>query len=76
MSGNGTTVNGVRGELQSWIKFAVMLIGLMLTLATGSAAVYARLCVLEAKVDILKEEVVSLRNKVESMADGNKTASR
>jgi hypothetical protein len=60
-------------DVKSWLQFTVRLAALVLGLAGGFATLYARLCVVETKVESVMERIVQLEAKVDAQ---NKKAGR
>ena len=52
-------------ELHAWLRFVIGLVSLVLTLAVGSATLYARLCIVETKVDLVTLRIADLEKKVD-----------
>ena len=59
-------------DVKTWLQFTIRLVSLVLALSGGFAVLYARLCVVETKIENVAERLASLEAKVD--AQNKKTA--
>jgi hypothetical protein len=62
-----------RTDVKSWLQFTIRLATLIMMLSGGFAVLYARLCIVETKVETALERLASLEAKVDAQNEKSGT---